>query len=103
MTGNADLLRLGETPPWILHLPGQRLRGHVVICGGAGAGPGQAGMHRDQFMVAIDAHGDRRGLEPQGLPQQAEGNGVQAFLELHMGIAMDLDLGPGRRLRWMVW
>ena len=68
MTGSADLFRLGEAPPWILHLPGQRLRGHVVISRGAGAGPGQPGMHRDQFVLAIEAHGDSGGLEPQGLP-----------------------------------
>jgi len=34
-----------------------------------GAGPGQPGVHRDQFMVAIETHGDRCSLEPQGLPQ----------------------------------
>lgn len=49
----------------------------------------QAGMYGDQVMLAIDAHGVRRGLEPERLADQLEGHRVEAFSELDLAVAVD--------------
>jgi hypothetical protein len=40
-------------------------------------------------MLAIDAHGVRRGLEPERLADQLEGHRVEAFSELDLAVAVD--------------
>ena len=59
-------------------------------------------MHGDQFMLTIQPYSDGGGLEPEGLPHEAEGHGVQRFFELHVSIAMDLDLRPDSEFWWSV-
>jgi hypothetical protein len=51
-------------------------------------------MHRDQFMVVVDAHRARGDLQPQLLADELKRRRVVAVLELNVAIAVELGLGP---------
>jgi hypothetical protein len=99
MAGRTDALGLVQAPRRIVEAPGQGLGRQMVGDGRAGAGAGQARMASHRLMVLIQPDQGIAGLEPQGLADQAERYRVQTPLELNVGIAMDLDLGPHRQHR----
>ena len=99
VTGGADAPALGQTPVRVPHDIGQRLGQQMVVDGMPTAGSPQSGVGRDEFVVAEDLRGRLGGLQPQVLAHEPERHGVLTLLELHVGVAMGLDLRPHGGLR----
>lgn len=57
----------------------------------------------DRLVFEVHRHHGVARLAPQCLADQPEWHGVVVVLKLYMGIAMDLDLEPGRQLGRHVW
>lgn len=100
LAGGADARGLAQAPFGVPKTPGQRLGRQMVGNGRAGTGTGQAWMAGHLLVVAIEVDQAVARLEPEGLADPAEGDGIQAALELDVGVAMHLDLGPHRQHRW---
>ena len=95
----AHILRPCQAPLGILQVPGQRLRRQMVHRGGTAARCKTPDVGGHQFMLTVEPHRIARGLEPQTLSRQPEGDGVITAFELHMGIPGHLHLGPYRQFR----
>ena len=59
-------------------------------------------MGGDRLVFEVHRHHGVARLESECPADQAERYGVVVVLELHMGIAMDLDLEPRGQLGWHV-
>lgn len=99
MAGRPDALRLLEAPLGVLEIPEGRLRRQMVRHRGTRARPGLPHVGGDQLVRLVEAHHRVGRLQPQALAGQPERHRVVAALELDMGIAVDLDLGPHGQLR----
>lgn len=60
-------------------------------------------MDRDQFMVSENLHRGVGGLEPEGLADEPERDGIEVLFQSDMGVAMDFYPCPDGELNRHIW
>jgi len=93
----AEPFGLPEAPLGVVHEESLGVGGEVFGDGGSLARDPEPGVDGHQVQVAKQLDVGFGGLQPQGFVDQGEGSGVEAFFELDMAIAVQLDLGPDRQ------
>ena len=102
VAGRTDGLCLFETPLGIAHQESARLGRKMFVDGRACPGCVFTGVYSHHVVVLVDPHGGGAGPQPELLTHQSIRHGVSTLLELHVAVPVNLHLGPGRLLRWIV-
>ena len=100
---STDRNTLLQTPLRVLHEVSDGFRRQMVTHGVTVAGMAQSWVRGDEFEVFEDPGGGLGGGQPQLTTHELIRHGVLTLLELDVGVAVHLDLGPHRELGRTVW